>query len=442
MLYWKTIHNVPTGDDTVQLIPPVFNNQNNIRKPTLACRLHGHRRWVRDIRWNPAARGVLCSSSGDQTIRVWDVESEYNIDNNTIPGYTVFKKSIGQVGKICWSPCGKYVCCGYLYDKFRLWDALSGECIQELACRPPLCENNTNNNNTVFGRGTIGTFFGGGSWVRSISWSSLGMLACSEILSDRVYLWDTSINSKKPRYIKYHQCESRISCIAWSGCGQVLACGTFSNYVVLLFVDLSGELVNRYKLNVCPNEKWVRCIVFAGRRLAIATTLMNVQLWDIMIPPCQTEINTLMAPVNVGIFPTLGLVSNLSLRCCGNCVAYIEKGVHPRLVVRDIRQNNSENRYQMLVGRRTSSVEWSPLGEYLSTGTISGGLYIWDFSFSQQCRRQWARVFGSIVNNDTNQLTITQLSPEIKQLLVFFRYYIGTIKFFGSILLCYYKACS
>ncbi|HYB00293.1 MAG TPA: hypothetical protein VED37_08745, partial [Ktedonobacteraceae bacterium] len=71
-------------------IPPGF---------TLRHKLRGHKNWITRIAWSPNGN-ILASSSGDETIRLWDVQTgrlERTLKGHSAVVYSVAWSSDGKM---------------------------------------------------------------------------------------------------------------------------------------------------------------------------------------------------------------------------------------------------------------------------------------------------------------------------------------------------------
>jgi hypothetical protein len=85
--------------------------------------LTGHKGWVHNVDFAPDARRLV-SASGDDTVRLWDVESGRLV--RTLPGHSR--------GALCarFSPDGRWIASGGTDQTIRIWDAESGQLQREL----------------------------------------------------------------------------------------------------------------------------------------------------------------------------------------------------------------------------------------------------------------------------------------------------------------------
>ena len=85
-------------------------------------RLSGHSRKVGHVLFNPAAENVLASSSGDYTIKLWDIEQGQS---------RLSLKHADIVQSLSWSADGALLVTTSRDKKMRIWDARQEKPVQE-----------------------------------------------------------------------------------------------------------------------------------------------------------------------------------------------------------------------------------------------------------------------------------------------------------------------
>ncbi|RDI79165.1 hypothetical protein Vi05172_g10873 [Venturia inaequalis] len=107
-------------------VPEGFTLHSDAEEPADVSpvgRLSGHTRKVGHVLFNPAASNVLASSSGDYTIKLWDIEQGQS--RLTLKGTDIFQS-------MSWSADGAYLVTTSRDKKLRLWDVRQEKPVQEV----------------------------------------------------------------------------------------------------------------------------------------------------------------------------------------------------------------------------------------------------------------------------------------------------------------------
>ena len=91
---------------------------------TLRLTLRGHSNWIGRIAWSPDGKW-LASPSKDMTIRIWDAVTGKVV--RTLKGHT------SEVNSVAWSPDGLRLASASHDRTVRLWDAQTGQALRILA---------------------------------------------------------------------------------------------------------------------------------------------------------------------------------------------------------------------------------------------------------------------------------------------------------------------
>ncbi|KAF3291569.1 hypothetical protein TWF970_000783 [Orbilia oligospora] len=103
----------------------------NTRKPL--CLLEGHTRWVYSVSFSPDNK-ILASCSHDQTIRLWDIDTDPGkIQSQCTSLRQVLKGHTRLVCAVVFSSDGKILASASEDETVRLWDVVTGALLQTIA---------------------------------------------------------------------------------------------------------------------------------------------------------------------------------------------------------------------------------------------------------------------------------------------------------------------
>ncbi|KAH8241805.1 hypothetical protein KR026_000975 [Drosophila bipectinata] len=318
--------------------------EDNIDIPESNVRiLLGHENEVFTCAWHPS-RDLLASGSGDGTARIWDVSDSNNTSNHLVLRHCINKDGIevpsikdvtsldwngdgsllatgsydgyariwhsdgrlaftlekhkGQIFDLKWNKNGKYLLSAGVDKTTIIWDALTGQCLQQFAFHnaPVLCaawrDNQTfascGGDNQIhvcqLGRNEpIRTFKGHIDEVNAIEWCPQGQLLAS--CSDDMTLKIWSMNEERCcRDLQEHSNE--IHTLKWSPTGPgsnnpstdlMIASGSFDATVKLWDVE-RGVCIHNLTMHTEP----VICLAFSpdGKNLASGGLDKCIYIWS------------------------------------------------------------------------------------------------------------------------------------------------------------------
>ena len=218
---------VPTGE------PPAMDEADGVQVGEeavpgmrLRCICRGHTRAIGRIAWSPCGR-FIASPSQDRTIRIWDANN-----GNCL---AVLAGHEDDVPCVEWSPTGRLLASGSQDGSFRLWDSRDLQATN--SPEPPQLL-------SVFVSDSQAGRAGKRSWVTTLAWSSDGSriaLGLDDIA--RAEIWNVESKSK---LATLGEGSSRIFNLAWSHSSDVIATG-HDDGAVRLWNPNTGEFEREFR---------------------------------------------------------------------------------------------------------------------------------------------------------------------------------------------------
>jgi WD40 repeat protein len=388
---------------------PGFEYRYLQRQCRLLRFLRGHTDWVMGVSWSPDGRR-LATSSRDQTVRVWDAETEKEI-------LTVK----GAGGGVSWSPDGRRLASApggkdptgkdfFSRGTVRIWDAESGKEIVPLQghtrsvvclCWSPDGKRLASASNGDSFRSDImiklwdtdsgkEIFTLRGHWgpVMGLSWSPDGQRLASSAGSfspfmpndvrpkdDTIKVWDTK-SGQETLTLKGHT--HFVQGVSWSPDGQRLASASWDHTVRVWDARTGGEI-----LQLKGHTSQVHSVSWSpdGQRLASASDDQTMRVWDV-----QTREVLLLKG-------HMGGVRSVAWRPDGKRLASAATD-------RTVGLWDAQTGQEALVfdghKRWVYGVSWCPDGKRLASGSTDGTVRIWHAHTGQEKRKLPVRGGASV----------------------------------------------
>ncbi|MBD2465841.1 NACHT domain-containing protein [Oscillatoria sp. FACHB-1407] len=325
----------------------IASDQADVISDEYFCTLEGHSDKVWSAVFSPNGR-VIATSSSDQTIRLWSVQTGQLL--KTLHGY-------GNIWSVAFSPDGKVLASGFNEQTIKLWDVSAISAEPETATIQP------------FNQGSgqcIRTLQGYNNQVWSIAFSpdSLSLVSGSHDKSVRV--WDVR-TGQCLRTLRGHT--SWVRSVAFSPDGITLASGS-SDYTIKLWNRHTGECLRT--LNA--HRSWLVAVTFSPDEKVLASGSQDGTncLWDvstgqiIRVIPAQTN-----------------WIRNLVFTSDGSILASHADGT--TIILWDVKTGDVVKTFEGEVDR-ILRVAFSPDDTILATG--GHGVKLWDVE-TGKCFRQW-----------------------------------------------------
>lgn len=264
-------------------IRPLFHvTTSNVRRITQRATLTGLKSYVWGVAFSPDET-MLVSSSGDNTVRLWDVKSHR--ERASLTGHTDYVRSVG------FSPDGTLLASSSDDKTLRLWDVktrkevahLTGHrnAVYDMAFSPDgnlLASASLDNTVRLWDvktRKEIECLTGHENHVYSVAFSSNGMLLASSSGDNTVRLWDVKTRKEMVRFAGHTNAAYGV---AFSPDGMLLASASLDNTVGIWNVKthkavarLAGHRLAVYGVAFSPD----------GALLASASQDSTIYLWDV-----------------------------------------------------------------------------------------------------------------------------------------------------------------
>ncbi|MEA5523163.1 serine/threonine-protein kinase [Limnoraphis robusta] len=219
------------------------------QNPTLVATLKGHSNIVNSVAFSPDGR-TLASGSIDNTIKLWDVQTQREIA--TLTGHSCIVSSVAI------SPDGRTLASGSNDTTIKLWDVQTQR--------------------------EIATLTGHSRSVISVAFSPDGRTLVSGSRDKTIRLWDVQTQGEIATLTGHLDI---VMSVAFSPDSRTLASGSYDHTIKLWDVQTQGEIAT-----LTRHSDHVNSVAFSpdGRTLASGSDDKTIKLWDV---PTRREIATL-----------------------------------------------------------------------------------------------------------------------------------------------------
>ncbi|MEG4857213.1 WD40 repeat domain-containing protein [Microcoleus sp. K1-B6] len=331
-------------------------------------RLEGHSNWVNGVSFSPDGK-TLASGSGDNTIKLWNVDTGQVI--STIEAHN------SPITSVSFSPDGKTLASGSADNTIKLWNVQTSKVITTLNKHSKGLRSISFSRDGILASGSddstiklwdvktgkvIHTLKGHKNIVYSISFSPDGKILASGSADKTIKLWNVK-TGKEEKSLPEH--ENAVLSVSFSRDGA-LASGSADNTIKLWDIK-TGKVIHTLK----EHKNSVFSVSFSadGKTLASGSDDNTIRLWDVK----TGERTTIFTEHN-------NTVRSLSFSPDGKTLASGSGDNSIKL------WNISSGKEQTFKGHQDSifSVSFSPDGKTLASASPDKTIKLWDLTTGKQ----------------------------------------------------------
>lgn len=372
---------------------PVIQAQTNRQQRAELIVQTGHTKDINSVAFSPDGK-TLASGSGDETIKLWDVESGTEL--RTLLGHKHF------VYSVAFAPDGKTLASGSADKTVKLWDVESGKEIRTFAGHTDWVtsiEFSSNGKKLASANGGESTTtrvwdVETGELLRSFAGSRVAFAPDDKTIAGvgenfTIKLWNLETGAEI-HTLTTHAAWSKS--IAFSPDGKILASGSEDKTISLWDVESGNEL-----RNLRGHTHWVTSVKFSpdGRTLASGSADNTIKLWDV---GTGRELRTFRGHLNA--------VNSLAFSPDGKILS---SGGDDRVVkLWDIENAKELRTLRQRAHANNGPAVFSPDSQTLAIPTVNKAIKLWDLATG--------RVLKSLAGHTENVLMVA-FSPDGKVLV-------------------------
>jgi len=296
--------------------------------------IRAHSSWVRSVTFNPNGK-LLASASDDQLVKLWSI-SDGELDEKPLKTLEGHKY---RVRSVCFSKDGKFLASSSLDKTIKLWDVKTGKLIR--------------------------TFTGHKDWVWIAVFNHDSSRLVSTSQDKELKVWDVIGGN----CVKTIQINSQVQSIAFSSNGALMAAGSDDNTVKLWDCNwdcYEGEF--KYMETLEGHTGFVRSVAFnCNDNLASASYDNTIRLWDVSKGECRMVFRG-----------HTHRLRTIAFSRDGNTM--VSGGWDQKLKLWDIEKGDESLRTLQGWTDWVCSVDISPDGKFIASGSEVNLIYLWDIS--------------------------------------------------------------
>ncbi|CAE7823933.1 HET-E1, partial [Symbiodinium sp. CCMP2456] len=279
--------------------------------------------YVTSVQWSPNG-GTIVSGSSDNLVRVWDAVTGNCLQ--TLTGH------MAEVSSVAYSPDGTRILSGSWDNTIKIWDAVTGNCLQTL----------TGHMDEVF----------------SVAYSKDGAHMLSGSGDETIRVWDAATGNCLQTLTGH---TSFVWSVAYSPDGTHILSGSWDNSI-----KIWDAVTGNFLQTLTGHTSWVHSVAYSpdGAHILSGSRDYSIKIWDVVTGNCLQTLTGHTAEVS--------------------SVAYSPDGTHILSGSYDetirVWDAVTGNCLQTLTGHThwVFSVAYSPDGTHILSGSGENSIKIWD----------------------------------------------------------------